>query len=102
MMESRTRRFLRIRACSPAAGRASCGSKNLKERSRRCRAAGRECDPLMVACTEASIAELGLRKGAEAGSRLLRSQSRYDPCSLQAKNTGGVSVGSRFFLHHST
>jgi hypothetical protein len=35
MMESRTRRFLRIRACSPAAGSTSSGSKNFKARSRR-------------------------------------------------------------------
>jgi hypothetical protein len=66
------------------------------------RAAGRECDLLVVARKEASIADLGLRRGAAAGSCLLRSRSRYDPCSLQAQNTGGVSVGSRFFLHHST
>lgn len=65
------------------------------------RAAGREYDLLVVARTEALIADRGPRRGAEAGSCLLRSRSRYDPCSLQAKHRG-VSVGSRFLLHHSS
>jgi hypothetical protein len=46
------------------------------------RAAGRECELLVVARTEASIADLGLRRGAEAGSGrreriLFRARSPY-------------------------
>jgi hypothetical protein len=49
------------------------------------RAGGSESDLLAVARTEALIADLGLRRGAEAGSCLLRIRSRYDPFLLQAK-----------------
>ena len=60
------------------------------------RAVGRACDLLVVARTEALIADLGLRRGAEAGSCLLRSRSRYDPCSLQAKTLEEL-VSARVF-----
>jgi phosphoenolpyruvate phosphomutase len=52
------------------------------------RAVGSERDLLVVARTEALIADLGLEEAAEAGSCVRRSRSRYDPCPLEAKNTG--------------
>src|SRR6516162_3809239 len=64
---SRTKRFRRIRASSPAAGRTSCGSRNSRARSPR-RAAGSEHDLLVVARTEALIADLGLDEGLRRAS----------------------------------
>jgi phosphoenolpyruvate phosphomutase len=64
-MESRTRRFLRSLL---AGGRQDLVRiEEFHGKIAAVRAAGRECDLLVVARTEASIADLGLRRGAEAG-----------------------------------
>jgi hypothetical protein len=99
MMESRTRRFL---GYEPARGRqaAPVRIEEFQGKIAAARAADRECDLLVVARTEALIADLGLEEALRRAHAY--SRSRYDPCSLQAKNTEGVSVGSRFFLHHSS
>ena len=64
------------------------------------RAAGREYDLLVVARTEALIADLGLEEAlrrahvySEGGAHMTLVHSK--------QNTGGVSVGSRLLLHHS-
>ena len=73
----------RTPACSPAAGRSWCGSRNSRARSRRREAAGAAHDLLVIARTEALIADLGLdealKRGAayaEAGADLLLVHSK--------------------------
>ena len=80
---SRTRPSRRTPACSPAAGRSWSGSRNSRARSRRRARRGRGHDLLVIARTEALIADLGideaLRRGAayaEAGADLLLIHSK--------------------------